>query len=206
MHDLIQKDTAYLMRPEKGTYRIMTRNFAVVVLVWLLLVASTIVIPQGNLYNALLPSAYGQQAQEAENEVEEQDQREALVNLRALSDIAPGTDLEELLGDLVDVTDLDGLADVVGASDSSELTQTPGVTNSEGLEDLVDVTDLDGLLELVGLSDLQELLDLLIPRPSPTDPPAPEEPPGEEPNPPSQDGGEDRFGIEQEQDQEQDQE
>ena len=197
MHDLIQKDTAYLMRPEKGTYRIMTRNFAVVVLVWLLLVASTIVIPQGNLYNGLLPSAYAQQAQEAENEVEEQDQREALVNLRALSDIAPGTDLEGLLGDLVDVTDLDGLADVVGASDSSELTQTPRVTDSEGLEDLVDVTDLDGLLELVGLSDLQELLDLLIPRPSPTDPPAPEEPPGEEPNPPSQDGGEDRFGIEQ---------
>jgi hypothetical protein len=213
------------MRPEKGTYRIMTRNFAVVVLVWLLLVASTIVIPQGNLYNGLLPSVYAQQAQEAENEVQEQDRREALVNLRALLGGASGADLQGVLGDIVAAEDLDGLADAVGASDSSELTQNPEVTDSEGLGDLVEISDLDGLLELAGRSDLRGLLDLLL-GPGPPDgetpdtpdtpdgetpdtpdtpdgetPDTPDTPDGETPDtptdPPSQGGGNDRFGIEQ---------
>jgi hypothetical protein len=167
------------MRPEKGIFRILTRNCAVIVLLWLVLVASTIISPQGNLYNGLAPSAYAQQAEEADNREQEQDQREALANLLALSDIAPGAGLRGLLGGLVDATDLDGLADVVGASDSSELTQNPRVTDSEGLGDLVGVTDMDGLLDLVGLPGLQELLDLLAP-PRPDEPPG-EEPPGEEP-------------------------
>jgi hypothetical protein len=167
------------MRPEKGIFRILTRNCAVIVLLWLVLVASTIISPQGNLYNGLAPSAYAQQAEEAGNREQEQDQREALANLLALSDIAPGAGLGGLLGGLVDATDLDGLADVVGASDSSELTQNPRVTDSEGLGDLVGVTDMDGLLDLVGLPGLQELLDLLAP-PRPDEPPG-EEPPGEEP-------------------------
>src|SRR5215213_2027224 len=167
------------MRPEKGIFRILTRNCAVIVLLLLVLVASTIISPQGNLDNGLAPSAYAQQAEEAGNREQEQDQREALANLLALSDIAPGAGLRGLLGDLVDATDLDGLADVVGASDSSELTQNPRVTDSEGLGDLVGVTDMDGLLDLVGLPGLQELLDLLAP-PRPDEPPG-EEPPGEEP-------------------------
>jgi len=160
------------MRPEKGTFRILTRNCAVVVLVWLLLVASTIIIPQGNLYNGLLPSASAQQEEEEENGEPEQGQSEALATLQALSEVAPATDLEGFLVDLVEATDVDGLADLVGVSDSSELTQMPRVTNS-GLLDLVDVTDLEGLLELVGLSDLEELLDLLDPQPSTTDPSTP---------------------------------
>jgi hypothetical protein len=184
------------MRPEKGIFRILTRNCAVIVLLWLVLVASTIISPQGNLYNGLAPSAYAQQAEEAGNREQEQDQREALANLLALSDIAPGAGLGGLLGGLVDATDLDGLADVVGASDSSELTQNPRVTDSEGLGDLVGVTDMDGLLDLVGLPGLQELLDLLAP-PRPDEPPG-EEPPGEEPpgeEPPGEEPpGEDKTG------------
>ena len=162
------------MRPEKGMIRILTRNYAVVVLVWLLLVASVIIIPQGNLHNGLLPSAYAQQAEEAENGEREQDRREALVNLRALSDIAPGTDLRGLLGDVVDATDLNGLAEAVGASDPSELTQNSRVTDSEGLGDLVGVTSLRDLLGLVGLSDLGALLDLLVPPTTPEPEPEPE--------------------------------
>ena len=73
------------MRLEKGMIRIFTRNCAVVVSVSLLLVASSIVIPLGSLYNGVLPSANAQQAEEAENGEQEQDRREALVNLRALS-------------------------------------------------------------------------------------------------------------------------
>jgi hypothetical protein len=210
------------MRPEKGIFRILTRNCAVVVLLWLVLAATTVIMPQGNLYNWLLPSAHAQQAEEADNGGQQQDRREALVNLRALSDSAPGTGLRGLLGGLIGATDLDGLADVVGASDSSELTQKPRVTDSEGLSDLVELTDLDGLLDLVGVPDLQQLLGLLTtPRPDqppggeepPTDeepppggeePPTDEEPPpggeepptDEEPNPPGQGGGVDRFGIE----------
>jgi len=171
------------MRPEKGIFRILTRNCAVVVLLWLVLAATTVIMPQGNLYNGLLPSAHAQQAEEADNGGQQQDRREALVNLQALSDIAPGTGLRGLLGGLIGATDLDELADVVGASDSSELTQTPRVTDSEGLLDLVDVTDLDGLLDLVGVPGLQELLDILAP-PRPDEPPSGgggEEPPGEEP-------------------------
>src|SRR5215208_218158 len=171
------------MRPEKGIFRILTRNCAVVVLLWLVLAATTVIMPQGNLYNWLLPSAHAQQAEEADNGGQQQDRREALVNLRALSDIAPGTGLRGLLGGLIGATDLDELADVVGASDSSELTQTPRVTDSEGLLDLVDVTDLDGLLDLVGVPGVQELLDILAP-PRPDEPPSGgggEEPPGEEP-------------------------
>src|ERR671910_174778 len=185
------------MRPEKGTFRILTRNCAVVVLVWLLLVASTIIIPQGNLYNGLLPSAYAQQTEEAENGEPDQEQLEALANLQALSDTASVTDLEGLLLDLVDVTDLDGLADLVGVSDSSELTQMPRVTE-EGLLDLVQLTDLDGLLELVGVSDLLELLDLLDPPPTeepPTEEPPTEEPPTEEP-PTEEPPTEDPFTVE----------
>src|SRR5215216_3188383 len=170
------------MRREKGTNRVLTRNCAVVVLVLLLLVASTIIMPQG------YPLAYAQQAEEeTENRESEQDRLEALANLRALLDSAPGTDLEGLLGDLVGARDLDGLADVVGASDSSELTQNQRVTDSEGLGDLVQLTDMDGLLEIVGLEDLQQLLDLLTPRPNPPDdrPPGDEEtPPGDEETPP----------------------
>jgi PKD repeat protein len=171
------------MRPEKGIFRILTRNCAVVVLLWLVLAATTVIMPQGNLYTGLLPSAHAQQAEEADNGGQQQDRREALVNLQALSDIAPGTGLRGLLGGLIGATDLDELADVVGASDSSELTQTPRVTDSEGLLDLVDVTDLDGLLDLVGVPGLQELLDILAP-PRPDEPPSGgggEEPPGEEP-------------------------
>ena len=192
------------MRPEKGIFRILTRNCAVVVLLWLVLAATTVIMPQGNLYNWLLPSAHAQEAEEAGNGGQQQDQREALANLRALSDSAPGTGLTGLLGGLLGATDLDGLADVVGASDSSELTQNPRVTDSEGLSDLVELTDLDGLLDLVGVPDLQQLLDLLTtPRPDEPpggeEPPTDEEPPGgeEPPNPPSQGGGVDRFGIEQ---------
>ena len=197
------------MRPEKGIFRILTRNCAVVVLLWLVLAATTVIMPQGNLYNWLLPSAHAQQAEEADNGGQQQDRREALLNLRALSDSAPGTGLRGLLGGLIGATDLDGLADVVGASDSSELTQNPRVTDSEGLSDLVELTDLDGLLDLVGVPNLQQLLELLTtPRPDEPpggeEPPTDEEPPGgeepptdEEPNPPSQGGGVDRFGIEQ---------
>ena len=182
MHDLIEKETACLMRPEKGIFRILTRNSAVVLLLWLVLVASAVIMPQGNLYNGLSPSAYAQQAGEEESRGQ---QREALVNLRALSDMAPGTGIGGLLGGLVGATDLDGLADVVGASDSSELTQNPRVTDSGGLTDLADVTDMDGLLELVGVSSLQQLLDLVLgPGEQPPgggggeEPPTDEEPPG----------------------------
>src|SRR5215207_4526135 len=168
------------MRPEKGTFRILTRNCAVVVLVWLLLVASTIIIPQGNLYNGLLPSASAQQEEEEENGEPEQGQSEALATLQALSEVASVTDLEGFLVDLVEATDVDGLADLVGVSDSSELTQMPRVTE-QGLADLVNLIDMDGLLELVGLPSLEDLLDLLDPQPSPPDSPPPgEEPPGEE--------------------------
>src|SRR5215208_4558160 len=167
------------MRPEKGIFRILTRNCAVVVLLWLVLAATTVIMPQGNLYNWLLPSAHAQEAEEADNGGQQQDRGEALVNLRALSDSAPGTGLRGLLGGLIGATDLDGLADVVGASDSSELTQNPRVTDSEGLSDLVELTDLDGLLDLVGVPNLQQLLDLLT-TPRPDLPPGGEEPPTDE--------------------------
>src|SRR3712207_2913865 len=198
------------MRLEKDTSRTLTRNCAIVMLVSLLLVASTVIIPQGSLYNKLFPSAYAQQAEEGENGQQEQDRQEALLNLRALLDIAPGRDLEGVLGDLIEAEDPDGIANAVGASDSSELTQNPRVTDSEGLVDLARLTELDGLLDLVGL-DLRGLLDLLNQRPSATDPTTQGEEEsttqgeeesttqGEEepPNPPSQGGGVDRFGIEQ---------
>src|ERR671919_977909 len=199
------------MRPEKGTTRILTRYCAVIVLVWLLLMASAVMIFPGSSL------VYAQQAEEDENG--QQDRREALVNLRALLGGASGADMQGLLRDLVGATDLDGLADAVGASDSSELTQNPGVTDSEGLRDLVEVSDLDGLLQLVGRSDLRELLALLLgPDPPtddpptddpPTDDPPPDDPPTHDPptddpptddpptDPPNQGGGEDRFGIEQ---------
>ena len=197
------------MRPEKGTTRILTRYCAVIVLVWLLLMASAVMIFPGSSL------VYAQQAEEGENG--QQDRREALVNLRALLGGASGADMQGLLRDLVGATDLDGLADAVGASDSSELTQNPEVTDSEGLGDLVEISDLDGLLELVGRSDLRGLLDLLL-GPGPPDgetpdtpetpdgetPDTPETPDGETPDtpetptdPPNQGGGEDRFGIEQ---------
>ena len=166
------------MRPEKGIFRILTRNSAVVLLLWLVLVASAVIMPLGNLYKGLSPSAYAQQAEEEENRGQ---QREALVNLRALSDMAPGTGLGGLLGGLVDATDLDGLADVVGASDSSELTQNPR-TDSEGLQELVDVTDMDGLLGLLGVSNLRELLDLVLG-------PGEQPPGGGEEQPPGEGGG-----------------
>jgi PKD repeat protein len=158
------------MRPEKGTIRILSRNCAVIVFVWLLLMGSTVIIFPGS------SSVYAQQAEEDENT--QQDRREALVNLRALLGGASGTDLQGVLRDLVAATDLDELADAVGASDSSELTQNPEVTDSEGLGDLVEISDLAELLELVGRSDLQGLLDLLIqPRPEPPT----QEPPTQEP-------------------------
>jgi hypothetical protein len=173
------------MKPEKGTNRIMTQNYAAIVFVCLLLVASTIIMPQGNL------SAYAQQAEEEEeanSRQQEQDRREALVNLRALlGSASSGTDLEGLLGDLIDARDLDALAGAVGESDSSELTQNPRVTDSEGLGDLIDVTSLRELLGLVGLSDLQELLDLLIqPRPQPPTEEPPQPPTEEPPQPPTE--------------------
>ena len=197
------------MRPEKGTTRILTRYCAVIVLVWLLLMASAVMIFPGSSL------VYAQQAEEGENG--QQDRREALVNLRALLGGASGADMRGALGDIVAATDLDELADAVGASDSSELTQNPEVTDSEGLGDLVEISDLDGLLELVGRSDLRGLLDLLL-GPGPPDgetpdtpetpdgetPDTPETPDGETPDtpetptdPPNQGGGEDRFGIEQ---------
>src|SRR5829696_4342705 len=195
----MQEETELLMRPNKGINRILTLNCAIVILVSLLLVASTLIMPQGNL------SAFAQQAENGESE---QDGLEALTNLHALVDTAPPQrGLGGLLGDIIDARDLDGLADAVGESDSSELTQNPRVTDSEGLADLVEVTDSDGLLELVGVPDLRQLLDTLGPRPNPSDeetPPSDEETPPsdegggeEEPSPPSQGGGEDRFGIEQ---------
>src|SRR5215218_9033307 len=208
----MQEETELLMRPNKGINRILTLNCAIVILVSLLLVASTLIMPQGNL------SAFAQQAENGESE---QDGLEALTNLHALVDTAPPQrGLGGLLGDIIDAGDLDGLADAVGESDSSELTQNPRVTDSEGLGDLVEVTDSDGLLELVGVPDLRQLLDTLGPRPNPSDeetppsdeetpqsdeetPPSDEETPPadeggeEEPSPPSQGGGEDRFGIEQ---------
>src|SRR5215211_9175012 len=222
----MQEETELLMRPNKGINRILTLNCAIVILVSLLLVASTLIMPQGNL------SAFAQQAENGESD---QDGLEALTNLRALVDTAPPQrGLGGLLGDIIDAGDLDGLADAVGESDSSELTQNPRVTDSEGLGDLVEVTDSDGLLELVGVPDLRQLLDTLGPRPNPSDeetppsdeetppsdeetppsdeetppsdeetPPSDEETPPsdeggeEEPSPPSQGGGEDRFGIEQ---------
>ncbi|MDQ4067307.1 MAG: hypothetical protein M3114_06950, partial [Thermoproteota archaeon] len=98
------------MRPEKGINRILTRNYALVIFVWLLLAASIAIVPQGN------PWAYAQQAEEADDRQQQQDRREALVNLRALLGGASGTDLRGVLGDLVGATDLDGLADAVGAS------------------------------------------------------------------------------------------
>src|SRR5919106_1727652 len=204
------------MRPEKGTTRILTRYCAVIVLVWLLLMASAVMIFPGSSL------VYAQQAEEGENG--QQDRREALVNLRALLGGASGADMQGLLRDLVGATDLDGLADAVGASDSSELTQNPGVTDSEGLRDLVEVSDLDGLLQLVGRSDLRELLALLLGPDPPTDDPPTDDPPTDDPptddpptddpptddpptddpptddpptDPPNQGGGEDRFGIEQ---------
>src|ERR671914_2303044 len=220
IHDLVQKDTEFFMRPEKGTIRILTRNCAVIVLMWLLLLGSTIVMFPGT------SSVYAQQAEEGENR--QQDRREALTNLRALLGGASGTNLQGVLGDVVAATDLDGLADAVGASDSSELTQNPEVTDSEGLGDLVEISDLDGLLQLVGRSDLRGLLDLLL-GPGPPDgetpdtpetpdgetpdtpetpdgetPDTPETPDGETPDtpetptdPPNQGGGEESFGIEQ---------
>jgi hypothetical protein len=181
------------MRPEKGTIRILTRNCAVIVLMWLLLLGSTVVMFPGT------SSVYAQQAEEGENR--QQDRREALTNLRALLGGASGTNLQGVLGDVVAATDLDELADAVGASDSNELTENPEVTDSEGLGDLVEVSDLDGLLELVGRSDLRGLLDLLLGPGPPTgedpDPPTGEDPDPPTTDPPSQGGGNDRFGIEQ---------
>src|ERR671925_37686 len=107
------------MRPKKDTTRILTRNCAVIVLVSLLLLASTVIPFQGS------SSVYAQQAEEDENR--QQDRREALVNLRALLGGASGEDLRGLLRDLVAAEDLDGVADTVGASDSSELTQNSRV-------------------------------------------------------------------------------
>src|ERR687896_719477 len=209
MHDLVQKDTEFFMRPEKGTTRILSRNCAVIVLVSLLLLGSIVVMFPGT------SSVYAQRAEEGENR--QQDRREALTNLRALLGGASGTNLQGVLGDVVAARDVDELADAVGASDSSELTENPEVTDSEGLGDLVEVSDLDGLLELVGRSDLRELLSLLLGPGPPTgedpdpptgedpDPPTgedPDPPTGEDPDPPttdppSQGGGNDRFGIEQ---------
>jgi hypothetical protein len=172
------------MRPEKGTTRILTRYCAVIVLVWLLLMASAVMIFPGSSL------VYAQQAEEGENG--QQDRREALVNLRALLGGASGADMRGALGDIVAATDLDELADAVGASDSSELTQNPEVTDSEGLRDLVEVSDLDGLLQLVGRSDLRGLLDLLL-GPGPPDgetPDTPETPDGETPDTPETPDGE----------------
>src|SRR5829696_5441558 len=176
----MQEETELLMRPNKGINRILTLNCAIVILVSLLLVASTLIMPQGNL------SAFAQQTENGESE---QDGLEALTNLRGLVDTAPPQrGLGGLLGDLIDARDLDGLADAVGASDSSELTQNPRVTDSEGLEDVVEVTDSDGLLELVGVPDLRQLLDMLGPRPTPPDEETPprgdEETPSDEETPP----------------------
>jgi hypothetical protein len=194
------------MRPKKGINRILTRNSAVIVVVWLLLALSTIVIQQGH------PLAYAQQAEEAENREPEQDRLEALANLRALSASAPGRGLGGFLGDMIDAKDLDELADVVGASDQSELTQNPRITDSEGLGDLVELTHLDGLLDLVRVQSFQQLSDLLSQRPNlPDETPQQREEEGgdgggdggeeeeeETPTPTSQDGGDGGDGGEEE--------
>src|SRR5215217_3655670 len=198
----MQEETELLMRPNKGINRIITLNCAIVILVSLLLVASTLIMPQGNL------SAFAQQTENGESE---QDGLEALTNLHALVDTAPPQrGLGGLLGDIIDARDLDGLADWVA------------VTDSDGLLELVGVPDLRQLLDTLGprpnpsdeetppsdeetppSDEETPPSDEETPPSDEETPPSDEETPPsdeggeEEPSPPSQGGGEDRFGIEQ---------
>src|ERR671912_718214 len=150
---------------ENISFRALISNCAGVMALCFLLFASTVVIPQGNLHSALLPSAYAQQAEEdetgtAEAQVSEEEaetgtaeaqvsEEEALTNLQRIVELAGITDPRGI-ADIIGASDSEELAEIAGASDSEELAATPGITDSEaieaigGVEPLAYSWDLDG--------------------------------------------------------------
>src|SRR5918994_857077 len=181
---------------ENISFRALISNCAGVIALCFLLFASTVVIPQGNLHSALLPSAYAQQAEEdetgtAEAQVSEEEddetgtaeaqvtEEEALTNLQRIVEIAGITDPEGL-AQIAGASDSQEVAEIAGASDPEELAATPGITDSEAIEAIAAVADLEGLAELVGL-DIRELLIQVLPQVPPAEEPPTEEPPAEEP-------------------------
>src|ERR687898_403612 len=152
---------------ENISFRALISNCAGVIALCFLLFASTVVIPQGNLHSALLPSAYAQQAEEA------------LTNLQRIVELAGITDPRGI-ADIIGASDSEELAEIAGASDSEELAATPGITDSEAIEAIAGVQDLEGLAELVGL-EIVELLRQAVPQVPPAEEPPTEEPPTEEP-------------------------
>jgi PKD repeat protein len=54
-------------------------NSAGVIAICILLLATIVIIPQGNLYNGLLPSAYAQQGEEQERQAQEEEEEEETV-------------------------------------------------------------------------------------------------------------------------------
>src|ERR687897_468990 len=181
---------------ENISFRALISNCAGVIALCFLLFASTVVIPQGNLHSALLPSAYAQQAEEdetgtAEAQVTEEEddetgtaeaqvtEEEALTNLQRIVEIAGITDPEGL-AQIAGASDSQEVAEIAGASDPEELAATPGITDSEAIEAIAGVPDLEGLAELVGL-DIGELLIQVLPQVPPAEEPPTEEPPAEEP-------------------------
>ena len=180
---------------ENISFRALISNCAGVIALCFLLFASTVVIPQGNLHSALLPSAYAQQAEEAETgtaeaQVSEEEaetgtaeaqvsEEEALTNLQRIVELAGITDPRGI-ADIIGASDSEELAEIAGASDSEELAATPGITDSEAIEAIAGVQDLEGLAELVGL-EIVELLRQAVPQVPPAEEPPTEEPPTEEP-------------------------
>ena len=180
---------------ENISFRALISNCAGVIALCFLLFASTVVIPQGNLHSALLPSAYAQRAEEdetgtAEAQVSEEEaetgtaeaqvsEEEALTNLQRIVELAGITDPRGI-ADIIGASDSEELAEIAGASDSEELAATPGITDSEAIEAIAGVQDLEGLAELVGL-EIVELLRQAVPQVPPAEEPPTEEPPTEEP-------------------------
>src|ERR687897_815892 len=190
---------------ENISFRALISNCAGVIALCFLLFASTVVIPQGNLHSALLPSAYAQQAEEAETgtaeaqvseeeaetgtaeaQVSEEEaetgtaeaqvsEEEALTNLQRIVELAGITDPRGI-ADIIGASDSEELAEIAGASDSEELAATPGITDSEAIEAIAGVQDLEGLAELVGL-EIVELLRQAVPQVPPAEEPPTEEPP-----------------------------
>src|ERR687897_611526 len=176
---------------ENISFRALISNCAGVIALCFLLFASTVVIPQGNLHSALLPSAYAQRAEEAETgtaeaQVSEEEaetgtaeaqvsEEEALTNLQRIVELAGITDPRGI-ADIIGASDSEELAEIAGASDSEELAATPGITDSEAIEAIAGVQDLEGLAELVGL-EIVELLRQAVPQVPPAEEPPTEEPP-----------------------------
>ena len=143
-----------------------------------------------------------------------------ITDSEGLAEVAEATDSEEL-AEIVGASDSEELVDLVNSqpnptepptSEEPPTAATPGTTDTEAVERIVSAQDLEELAEIVGASDSEELVDLVIPGLNPTDPPATDDPPADDPpadDPPADDppagdgsnstddeGGVDRWGVE----------